>query len=615
MAANFVDRVLMAVAQATEKFAPWYKIPFLPAVATLDGIRARMRWNNIFARTHDLSLTPPRDRDVQSFRTADGSFNDLAEPAMGMAGTRFGRNFPINETFGAEGDMLTKPSPRVISNHLLARKDFVPVPHLNVLVSGWLQFMVHDWLSHGPSLRDDPHRIPLDENDDWYEDPMTILRTPPDQAGPADTGQPKAFTNSETHWWDGSQIYGSSIERQKLVRTDCATGHFLTDGKLGLSESGNLPIIAPAQDIGDAEGGRFVNQELAGVNANWWIGLSIFHTMFAREHNAIVDRLKIDHPDRDGEWLFQKARLANAALIAKIHTTEWTPALMNAPAGRFIMRTNWWGMTGEHFSRAFGRISDDEAISGIMGSSTNHHAAPFAMTEEFAACYRMHSLIPDEFVFRKANTDEVIFTTDMLGVSHGETAGVYAKASFDDIVYTLATSHPGALVLHNFPNTLRKLPVDVEKGIYSDLASIDILRDRERGVPRYCAFRRMLGMKVPKSFAELTDNAEWAREVAAIYDRVEDVDLLVGTLCESNGGTPTGFGFSDTVFRIFIVMASRRLKSDRFYTRDFTPQVYTPAGFAWVAENDLRSVMTRHCPSLAPHFADVRNLYFPWAPA
>lgn len=605
----------MAVAQATEKFAPWHKIPFFPAVATLDGIRARMRWNNVFARTHDLSLTPPSNADVQSFRTADGSFNDLAEPAMGMAGTRFGRNFPINATFGGEGEVLTKPSPRVISSRLLARKEFVPVPHLNVLVSGWLQFMVHDWLSHGASLREYPHRIPLDENDDWYEDPMTILRSAPDTVGPADAGQPNAFANIETHWWDGSQIYGSSIERQKLVRTDPVTGAFLTNGKLGLSVSGNLPIIAPDQDIGDAEGGRFANQELAGVNGNWWIGLSIFHTIFAREHNAIVDRLKIDHPGRDGEWLFQKARLANAALIAKIHTTEWTPALMNAPTGRFIMRTNWWGMTGEHFSKAFGRISDDEAISGIIGSSTNHHAAPFAMTEEFAACYRMHSLIPDEFVFRTAKADEVVFTTDMLGVSHGQTADVYAKASFDDIVYTLATSHPGALVLHNFPNTLRKLPVNIEKGIFSDLAAIDILRDRERGVPRYCAFRQMLGMKVPKSFAELTDNPEWAREVEAIYDRVEDVDLLVGTLCESNGGTPTGFGFSDTVFRIFILMASRRLKSDRFYTRDFTPEVYTPAGFAWVADNDLRSVMTRHCPALAPHFADVRNLYFPWASA
>ena len=32
---------------------------------------------------------------------------------------------------------------------------------------------------------------------------------------------------------------------------------------------------------------------------------------------------------------------------------------------------------------------------------------------------------------------------------------------------------------------------------------------------------------------------------------------------------PTGFGFSDTAFRVFILMASRRLKSDRFFTTDW----------------------------------------------
>ena len=73
-----------------------------------------------------------------------------------------------------------------------------------------------------------------------------------------------------------------------------------------------------------------------------------------------------------------------------------------------------------------------------------------------------------------------------------------------------------------------------------------------------------------------------------------------------------GFGFSDTVFRIFILMASRRLKSDRFYTRDFTPEVYTPAGFAWVTENSLRTVLERHVPSLTPHFGATRNVFFPW---
>lgn len=571
-----------------------------------------MRWGNLFdtQRAAPPCSSPPSNAATE--RTADGSYNDLEKPWMGMAGARFGRNFPIDETFGLEGDALVKPNPRTISRDLLARREFVPVPHLNLLVSGWLQFMVHDWLSHGSSLPDAPHQVPLADDDDWHERPMTILRTAPDTPGPDDAGRPAAYTNSETHWWDGSQIYGSSLKRQRLVRTDPETGLFLDDGKLGLSKRGNLPICPPDQDTGDASGGKFAGQELAGVNGNWWIGLSVLQTLFAREHNAIVDRLRADYPTATGEWLFQKARLVNAALMAKIHTTEWTPALMNSPTGRFIMRINWWGIAGEHFSRGYGRLSESETLAGIMGSPTDHHAAAYAMTEEFAACYRMHSLIPDDFSFRRAADDAELFTASMLEVSHGKVSALYDRAGFEDIFYSMGTLHPGALVLHNFPNALRRLPVNPDKGVFSDLASIDIVRDRERGVPRYCAFRRMMGMKAPRSFEELTSNVEWRREIAAIYSSVEEVDLLVGTLAESEGGTPVGFGFSDTVFRIFILMASRRLKSDRFFTKDFTPDVYTPAGFSWVTENGFRHVLERHMPSLKPHFGPTRNPFFPW---
>ena len=41
---------------------------------------------------------------------------------------------------------------------------------------------------------------------------------------------------------------------------------------------------------------------------------------------------------------------------------------------------------------------------------------------------------------------------------------------------------------------------------------------------------------------------------------------------------PEGFGFSDTEFPIFLLMASRRLKSDRFLSRDYRPEVYTSRG-------------------------------------
>ncbi len=601
----------------TARFAPWHKWPFLIQLITLFGTRVNMRWSNLFD-TYPLQRPkapePDPGVDFMTARTADGSHNDLGDPAMGMAGVRFGRNFPINATFGCEGAALLEPNPRTISNQLLARRDFVPVPHLNVLISGWLQFMVHDWMSHGKNTTENPYELPLEAGDDWPQgSPMRVLRGVPDAAQPGDEGRPATYTNTETHWWDGSQIYGSSLRRQKLIRTDPETGEFLADGKLGLRGKGHLPICPAKEDIGDVEGARFAGQELAGISGNWWVGLSVFQTLFAREHNAIVDRLKADYPQASGEWLFQKARLVNAALIAKIHTTEWTPALMNSPTGRLIMRTNWWGLAGEHFTRGFGRFDDNEENSGIMGSETDHHAAPFSMTEEFVACYRMHSLIPDEFSFRRAQDDVELLKTDMAGVSHGRVSSLHDRIDFDDIVYSLATSHPGALVLHNYPNFLRQLPANETGGVYNDIAAIDILRDRERGIPRYCAFRRMMGMSAPRTFDELSTNKQWCREVAAIYDHVEHVDLLIGTLCESNGGTPVGFGFSDTVFHIFILMASRRLKSDRFYTTDFRPEVYTPAGFSYIADNSLRTVLERHCPSLIPAFAETRNPFFPWA--
>jgi hypothetical protein len=596
------ERLLGRFAGLTNRFRVWHQLPFLIAMPTILGHRVNMREHNLSDTERDPALLKPAGAgNPRDQREADGSYNDLGCPWMGMTGARFGRNVPVSETFGEQPPDLYEPNPRQVSRDLLARRSFVPVPHLNVLVPAWLQFMVHDWLSHGGGdTANPPHALPLPAGDDWPAPAMTILRTLPDERRcPADQGQPATYRNTETAWWDGSQIYGSDLQIQRRVRTDPVSGQLRADGKIHLDADGHLPLDA-ASDI--------ANLELAGVNGSWWVGLSVLQTLFAREHNAIVDRLRLDYPAADGEWLFQKARLVNAALIAKIHTVEWTPALMNSPEGRFAMRGNFWGLLGEHHSRAYGRLGDGEILSGIPGSPTNHHAAPYAMTEEFTAVYRMHSLLPDEFSFRRHRDGGEIVACDFMTIAGGGARALYAKAPFDDVLYSLAISHPGALVLHNYPNGLRKL--HKKDAIFLDIAATDVLRDRERGVPRYCAFRRHLDMRVPKSFADLTSNPDWQRELAAVYKSVEQVDLLVGLHCET---APPEFGFSDTAFRIFILMASRRLKSDRFFTSDFTPQVYTPTGFAWVRDNNFRTVLERHVPQLRSHFANVRNVFFPWS--
>jgi hypothetical protein len=99
-------------------------------------------------------------------------------------------------------------------------------------------------------------------------------------------------------------------------------------------------------------------------------------------------------------------------------------------------------------------------------------------------------------------------------------------------------------------------------------------------------------------------------EIRRVYDGdIERVDLMVGMFAEPR---PAGFAFSDTAFRIFILMASRRLNSDRFLSRDFTPEVYTPLGIDWVQNNSMIDVLLRHYPELRPSLRGSTNGFQPW---
>jgi hypothetical protein len=157
---------------------------------------------------------------------------------------------------------------------------------------------------------------------------------------------------------------------------------------------------------------------------------------------------------------------------------------------------------------------------------------------------------------------------------------------------------------------MRNLPTP--DGQTRDLATIDILRDRERGVPRYCQFRRLLRMSVPKSFEELTGGDKaLAKRLAEVYDNdIETVDALVGSHSEP---MIKGFGFSETAFRIFILMASRRLKSDRSIAGQWNEDMYTKEGFAWVQNSGMKDVLRRHFPELAAVIPEKTNVFAPWA--
>jgi hypothetical protein len=59
-------------------------------------------------------------------------------------------------------------------------------------------------------------------------------------------------------------------------------------------------------------------------------------------------------------------------------------------------------------------------------------------------------------------------------------------------------------------------------------------------------------------------------------------------------------------------MASRRLKSDRFFTDDFRPEIYTEFGIDYVRRNSMLSVLKRHHPQLGRALEGVKNAFAPW---
>ena len=68
------------------------------------------------------------------------------------------------------------------------------------------------------------------------------------------------------------------------------------------------------------------------------------------------------------EQIFDVARLINVALMAKIHTVDWTPAIIAHPTTVLALRTNWWGLEGERLDKRLGRLTSSEVLRGIPGS-------------------------------------------------------------------------------------------------------------------------------------------------------------------------------------------------------------------------------------------------------
>jgi hypothetical protein len=734
------------------------------------------------------------------WRTVTGICNDIVNPAMGSSGMLFARNVELDTSFpdlglneltrNRHGNRLSllEPDPQVISRRLFTRIqsdpakcqegyglpgdskdancDYKKASFFNVLAAYWIQFMTHDWFSHLEEGHNQSEYMkvgcatklvnnveqPLTPEDieklGCRPDDMIDKGYVADDSAPGTFSfdgktylvrAPKTMRNTNTAWWDASQLYGfDDTSRQRVKRDPADAAKLLLVPVSGQTGPGYLPVFSPNDPINP----EWAGQEATGFPDNWTVGLSFLHNLFAREHNSFVAEFRrvaaqkpnadcglrdpahpkqvIRYRDITPDQLFEIARLVVAAEIAKIHTTEWTPQLLYNEPLYLGMNGNWSGLLGANgglLSKAlsdvvvtnFGKSTDPAKATewysvfasgpGIFGlgskvhgyditnpkytnGGVNHFGSPFNFPEEFVSVYRLHPLVPDLLEYRDLTGDpnKIIKRISVVETFQGKATDFTHSMGLANWGLTLGRQRLGLLTLRNSPLFLQNLKLSRldSKTQQIDVVALDIIRDREHGVPRFNEFRRQYGLRQLTSFDDFMDpgvapgspdqleqqaTVQTLREVygqhicdaskvitdaqvnqdgspindclghpnGSLIDNIEDVDTAVGYLAEYR--RPHGFAISETQFVVFILNASRRLFSDRFFTSCFRPEFYTTLGVDWVNNNGpgaaqmekgapnghkqpilpMKRMLMRNIPELAPELENVVNAFDPWA--
>ena len=442
----------------------------------------------------------------------------------------------------------------------------------------------------------------------------------------------------------------------------------------------------------------------------------------------------IRYKDVTADELFEIGQLVVSAEIAKIHTTEWTPQLLYDEPLYLGMNANWHGLFYGHdlvqaalekivvnnFGKStnakkatqwysvfaagpgiFGlgsRVYADDAIFAAfdpkktdiwslknpdhVNGGINHFGSPFNFPEEFVTVYRLHTMVPDLIDYREWNKDPNVIRNEIPVVEtfRGMATPAMRERGLANWALSFGRQRLGLLTLQNHPQFLQNLDLPRLQTATGkiDVVALDLIRDREHGVPRFNEFRRQYGLKTLTSFDDFVDRrlpqgsperAEQERLVGilrdlygqhrcnaskvitaaqvnddgtpindclghpdgSMVDNIEDVDTVVGWLSEF--ARPHGFAISETQFQVFILNASRRLFSDRFFTSSFRPEFYSTLGVQWVTNNGpdgkvmekgrpnghevevspLKRVLLRTMPELSPELEHVVNAFDPWA--
>ena len=474
-----------------------------------------------------------------NYRTISGMYNNLDNPSWGAAHTDLLQVTDIGfaDGYGAMGGE-GRPNPREISNSLFSQEGVLNDNFgLSDFVWAWGQFLDHDigLTTDGPEPliiqvpAGDPHFDPFGEGQAVI--PMHRNAIAPGSG--TGINNPRRYVNEITAFIDGSAVYGSDLPQSEWLRS-------FDEGKLKVSSGNRLPyntITGEFEDPIDTLAPHMENptgissvipvagDPRAGENPL----LASLHTIFVREHNRQCDLILKDHPDWTDEQVYQHARKIVGGLIQSVVYDEWLPILgINLPP--------------------------------YTGYNPERH--PQLMNVFTAAAFRLGHTMLTTNLQRLDNDGNVIPQGNMqLRDAFFNPFAIQETGGIDPFLKGMA-----AQMQQLFDS---KVIDDVRNFLFGppgagglDLASININRGRERGLPDFNTIRENFGLSKYNFFQQINPDAAVFTRLLSLYADIDDIDPWVGMLAER---PMPGTIFGPTL-RVIISQQFLALRNgDRFY--------------------------------------------------
>ena len=431
----------------------------------------------------------------ERYRSINGYGNNRRWPETGAAGTQLLRMHAPDYSDGLSamaGD--ERPGAREVSNIVLGQHDSTLNPYTaSDYLWQWGQFLDHDVdLTDGADPAEEAPII-VPPHDEHFAPGSTISFNRSIYDPETGTQNSRQQLNEISAWIDASNVYGSDEARATALRTMDGSG------KLKTSAGNLLPFNT--EGLPNA-GGDSETLFLAGdVRANEQVGLTAMHTVFVREHNRLAEKLARRNRRWDGEKIYQEARKIVGAQMQVITYNEFLPALLGKNAlsrYRGYQRTLDAGITNI-FSTAAYRFGHS-ALSPTLKR----------LDENGASIPQGDLPLKDAFFSPSRIIDEGGIEPILRGLAAQQCQQV-DNLVIDD-VRNFLFGRPGS-------------------GGF-DLASLNIQRGRDHGLPSYNDVREALGFPRATTFSDITQNEETQEKLETAYGHVDMVDVWVGGLAE-----------------------------------------------------------------------------------